>query len=760
MSSLGINFDNDMKVNEYMRVDYSHSSPTLIIDKPSDKSVALNFPSVDYVEKPSDKFTLTIDNIIADTINFDTQDGRKERKFTDDGIFGTKSDDWGHLPYYNNYVPIVTANYTKLDSTANNDTLHNSSSANCYTFINIDFNSTDNCIIQFKYIKTSTDNIKLGFTDDNSDLNAMNSNLFTLSELNINSSGIIKIVKIKDKIYFYLNDVWKATKDFTLDDNYVFSFNYNNKVFYFKEFSMSYIDNDYDINKNSFNVNLVDSSRSTEDNIIYNNNVQPIIGYDTCEYNDRILHNTPKGISKIDYLNKINNKDYFNQLALKPIVSTFPDTDIMLYNFYFGNDGNKSIIVDIIDDSTINLTTNKKLKTFFIDFNSSNNKLTLKYYEGHDLIEESEDIVQDSSKLTIGFVYRNYTEEIVQVYPCYYDNEDDDWYNFSGMMQNMNGNGIVKIREVSSGVKIFAEDLYNDNEYLPITILSDNVVYNRTSTTYNNNIYNFVGNSEIISNGWTNIYDANDSMDTFNLKHGGEFKGTYKIVNNNIKKDTPFTFNIGEFKIYFETTNIGEVMKLHYSMVINKSLTPVNSGDIYCPILNNSGDGNGNILLKLKIKTDNYSNDNPNTTELWIFDENNNTYHTMSLNPEDYSTDYNQNSISWDNPKYNGYFSRSFDVYDDISTEILTYSLIKSNAINNLMSDKSNIVSNPFDKGKIKMVFTSDLSTNLLFEFYDKDNYYGFKLADVSGSKLLYFTSNPNDNSFNSYDIQEYQMVI
>ena len=759
MSSLGINFDNDMKVNEYMKVDYSHSSPTLVIDKPSDKSVALNFPSVDYVEKPADKFTLTIDNIIADTINFDTQDGRKERKFIDDGIFGTKSDDWGHLPYYDNYVPIVTANYTKLDSTINNDTAH-TNSANCYTFINIDLDNTDDCIIQFKYIKASNDNINIGFTDDNSDLSTINTNLFSLSELGIDASGIIKIIKIKDKIHFYLDNVWKATEDFTLDDNYVFSFNYNNKVFYFKEFSMSYIDNDYDINKNSFNVNLVDSSRSTEDNIIYNNNVQPIIGYDTCEYNDRILHNTPKGISKIDYLNKINNKDYFNQLALKPIVSTFPDTDIMLYNFYFGNDGNKSIIVDIIDDSTINLTTNKKLKTFFIDFNSSNNKLTLKYYEGHDLIEESEDIVQDSSKLTIGFVYRNYTEEIVQVYPCYYDNEDDDWYNFSGMMQNMNGNGIVKIREVSSGVKIFAEDLYNDNEYLPITILSDNVVYNRTSTTYNNNIYNFVGNSEIISNGWTNIYDANDSMDTFNLKHGGEFKGTYKIVNNNIKKDTPFTFNIGEFKIYFETTNIGEVMKLHYSMVINKSLTPVNSGDIYCPILNNSGDGNGNILLKLKIKTDNYSNDNPNTTELWIFDENNNTYHTMSLNPEDYSTDYNQNSISWDNPKYNGYFSRSFDVYDDISTEILTYSLIKSNAINNLMSDKSNIVSNPFDKGKIKMVFTSDLSTNLLFEFYDKDNYYGFKLADVSGSKLLYFTSNPNDNSFNSYDIQEYQMVI
>ena len=237
-------------------------------------------------------------------------------------------------------------------------------------------------------------------------------------------------------------------------------------------------------------------------------------------------------------------------------------------------------------------------------------------------------------------------------------------------------------------------------------------------------------------------------MDTFNLKHGGQFKGLYRIVDNNNRKEIPFTFNIGEFKIYFEIADVGGIIQLHYTMVIDKSNTPVNSGDIYCPTSDNNINGNGNISLELKIKTDNYQNDNPNTTELWIFDEFNDTYHTMSLNPEDYSEDYSQYDLSWDNPKYNGYFSRSFDVYEDVSTKILTYSLIKSNVINTLMSNKSNIASNPFNNAKIKMVYTTDLSTNLLFEFYDNDNYHGFKIANISGTKMLYYTTKIDETGF------------
>ena len=81
------------RIKENLSVDYNiNTIPTLIVEKPPNENIALNFPSVDLVEKPSNKFSLSIDNIIADTDNFDDADIIDV--YTDDGMYSRGGDDW------------------------------------------------------------------------------------------------------------------------------------------------------------------------------------------------------------------------------------------------------------------------------------------------------------------------------------------------------------------------------------------------------------------------------------------------------------------------------------------------------------------------------------------------------------------------------------------------------------------------------------------------------------------------------------------
>ena len=753
MSSLGINFDNDMKVNEYMKVDYSHSSPTLVIDKPSDKSVALNFPSVDYVEKPADKFTLTIDNIIADTINFDTQDGRKERKFIDDGIFGTKSDDWGHLPYYDNYVPIVTANYTKLDSTINNDTAH-TNSANCYTFINIDLDNTDDCIIQFKYIKASNDNINIGFTDDNSDLSTINTNLFSLSELGIDASGIIKIIKIKDKIHFYLDNVWKATEDFTLDDNYVFSFNYNNKVFYFRELSMDYIDIDYDINKNDYNVKLVDSSQSTEDNIIYNNNVRPISNYDTGKFENRILYG--EVVEMYSNVLKNLNIDNFNELEIKPEKNDYWNSEYGVIEITTTYDDYSHVIIDIIDDTSITEYTN--MKSIIVTYDSYLGALNLVYYNGYDRIaycNAVDGISVVDGKGRIGLLYKKVNNEII-AYPCYYDYGGDEWIKFEDYFEedivSIPAEGIIRIREHTFEASLTVD--FKHNQILPVSMLKESVDYIRETSTYDNNIYNYKGSSELIANEIYHVQTENpEEVAHLSFTHGGKMTGNLKIFKDNNGSINPIEFTLGRLMFVFEvntmTSSSAEMyLKIYYfeNNIYQKTLLLT---DNYSTNLNN-GVWDFNISVDVSNYTDNY----PHSAEIKFY-ENNQVYKSYNLIPSSYDVSY----ISYFNDSSFYLTTRLFDsTYSSIL--IYTYNRIYNNAINALKNNKSEIVSNPFSNGKIKMVYTTDLSTNLLFEFYDDNNYHGFKIGVIDSKKCLYYTSEKNEIGFDANNIKNYQTVI
>ena len=173
------------RINENMSIDYkSNAHPTLIIDKPVGEAIALNFPSVDFVEKPSKDFSLKIENIISN-IN-DASQTTIDELFSDSGCYATKNYDWTITPDEVADM-IVNDEYTTLTS--------NDGEGLASPMIELD--KYDGVYVEFDYIHTADtgDSVKLMFVDDWNDDHSINNEIgYTLSDINVNRSGKIKII--------------------------------------------------------------------------------------------------------------------------------------------------------------------------------------------------------------------------------------------------------------------------------------------------------------------------------------------------------------------------------------------------------------------------------------------------------------------------------------------------------------------------------------------------------------------------------------
>lgn len=220
------------RINENMSVNYNiNPIPTLIVEKPTDENISLNFPSVDYVEKPSNNFTLSIDNIIADTDGFLDDEPTVNEVYVDTGIYGTKNYDW-----------IISS---KGDMIIDNEdtTFITDDGQEAFFYPNYEINYDDGIYVEFDYIKhTSDEDItnqkSIVIFDDYNSSEITNKQSWKFNTLGFNSSGKVKITIINDVITFYLNDVQKYTTTFSLDDDYRFGFIINDTILTYKNFTM------------------------------------------------------------------------------------------------------------------------------------------------------------------------------------------------------------------------------------------------------------------------------------------------------------------------------------------------------------------------------------------------------------------------------------------------------------------------------------------------------------------------------------------
>lgn len=769
-------FNNDMKINENMRVDYNHSSPTLVINKPSDKTIALNFPSVDYVEKPSENFSLTIDNIVADTIDFDTEDGRETVLFKDDGIFGTKNEEWGNLPS-NNYDHIVTSDYTKFDSTIDNDK-NKGDSGNCYGYPLYEFNADDNCIIEFEYFKSTNDNVGIGFCDDFSQITSANLNIFYLrTQLNITQSGIIKIVKIDDKIHFYLDNEWKATKSFTLDEDYYFIINYVDQTFYFRNLTMYSISDEYNLSKNDYNVALVDSALSTEDNIIYNDEVQPNVHYDNSKLNNRIT--MMNYVSNHD-TETLLNKELFNKLKIKAydlenISSNYITLCYLELNDFEDND-TFSLNAMNIEDGFIS--------SYFFHVHNNKSKITMTIFNGNNSSPNSkhQHTLDYDGKAEIRFSYYEennnyYLLPFIKI-DGYYELFIDDFNEYDEDDIKCLANGVVQIGQIPVTGTYYIEPFYDYSNSIDklehLTVINDYIDYSKTSTTYNNDYYTYDGKDFAIDSSYIKITTKEyNNLSEYNFKYGGLITGRTIIEYQGFTIEDTLSMELGELTFEYTVNSITPT-KCYYSYKVYITKLGDNGiikqGTTNCTYKSETS-GNGisykYVAFNFYISCD-YVDNNGNPINANVVAENftgNVLTHegTIYLNPSYYDTIYTNNNASPDNEYFNGainFYHNYGEVNDDINRvlSITTKKLTKNLAMDNFLADVPNLSTNPFNYGKLKIIYTTDRTNSTLFSFDSGNLKYRFYISKVDRLLLSEISNMEKNVSYNiNLEITNYE---
>ena len=750
-----IDLNNDMKINENMRVDYSQNTPTLVINKPSDKKIALNFPSVDYVEKPSDSFSLSIDNIIADTINFDTSEGRRDLLFEDTGIFGAKNNDWVNLPV-DNFYPIVTSNYTKLDSTINNDSLTKKTrSGDCYIYPYYPFDKNNNCIIELEYVKSSNDDVKIGFCDDFYPISSVNFNTYNINtDLGITESGIIKIVKLIDNIYFYFNNLLVGTYSFTLDDDYNFVIHYNNQIFCFKNFSIKEISTDYNLETNDFNVDLVDSDDAPIEGVL------PIVNYDTGSFNDVITlgeYIESLGIT----INDINN-NFFNSLKFKTPKSV-NDTGVG-YTFQLKglNTG------DTLYFKLMNNVHNIIYKVFRME----NGQLTFtktvtKDEYDHELHSKVLNYADDD--ILLGFFYRYVNNEwIIESY--YRDSstsnvweyiEGDDTPYYPADFYDSKIDGFVVYDTVLSsdtiedggGINLFL-GTYNNNNYnniqqaLGLQVLNLGFEYNKDGE-YDSSLYQFYGSRYYISNGIKTI-ETNEfnNLNEYNMQYGGNIKGKtcISIGEQPMEYDEEImTFDIDNYHMKWIFTNAGTLINpvIRFELYKGNTVQPMYSATDTYTTEKIQGDNNYYYHINFNINIVPLIADNILTGFVFSFKNNEDTtLYNLDL-------EYDSDGISIGNISFwHNYIFENFE-YDVTKNarrylSINTYDIINKGAVEDYNKEKVNFV-NPFNYNKMKIIFNSNTSNDGDLLSINVGNNI---IKVFINNKTIYYKINDSDTSY------------
>lgn len=223
------------RINENLEMDYKNNPiPTLIINKPKDKKISLNFPSTDYLEKPSNKFSLLIDNIIPDINKFD--EAEIKEVYTDNARLGNKNYDW--LTCQNSDVIVDDEDTTFI----------NNSDDTCYFRPNTEFDKGMGFYLEMNVKNITTDinstNITV-LTDTNK-----NKTLLELGEVlqsHIGEKNVsLKILLLDDYLYVYVNDEQVKNQEFVIfndetdGESYIVRieitgqkrFNYNNFIIY------------------------------------------------------------------------------------------------------------------------------------------------------------------------------------------------------------------------------------------------------------------------------------------------------------------------------------------------------------------------------------------------------------------------------------------------------------------------------------------------------------------------------------------------
>lgn len=220
------------RINENMSVDYNiNTIPTLIINKPIDEDIALNFPSVDYVEKPSTNFSLSIDNIVADTDGFSDDNPTINEVYVDIATYGVKNYDW------------IISSYGDMIVDNEDTTFITDNEREAFFYPNYEISYDNGVYIEFDYIKHSSDedvtNKKsIVIFDDYNSSEITNKQNWNFNTLGFNNSGRVKITIINGVITFYLDNIQKHIDDFSLDDDYRFGFIINDTVLTYKNFTM------------------------------------------------------------------------------------------------------------------------------------------------------------------------------------------------------------------------------------------------------------------------------------------------------------------------------------------------------------------------------------------------------------------------------------------------------------------------------------------------------------------------------------------
>ena len=274
------------RINENMSIDYkSNAHPTLIIDKPVGETIALNFPSVDFVEKPSKDFSLKIENIISN-IN-DASQTTIDELFSDSGCYATKNYDWTITPYEVADM-IVNDEYTTLTS--------NNGEGLASPMIELD--KYDGVYVEFDYIHTANtgNSVKLMFVDNwNNDHSINNEIGYTLSEIGVDRSGKIKMICLNNKLDFYLDNNKLRTLNWTLDDDFRFYISFNSCIFKFSNFLMFGLSHDFIDSATSTWRNQNSMDRIT-DGFHFNNDVNQ----ETIRYDESSM---PEDVNTVKYYN-------------------------------------------------------------------------------------------------------------------------------------------------------------------------------------------------------------------------------------------------------------------------------------------------------------------------------------------------------------------------------------------------------------------------------------------------------------------------
>lgn len=551
--------DNSMKINENMSIDYTHNSPTLVINKPSDKDIALNFPSVDYVEKPSNNFTLTINDLIADTAEF-TDGYVSETIFQDKGRFGIKNQNWALTPDLDNGYT-VNENYTELYSTVT----HN----DCYACPIMEFRKDDDFVITFDYIHTSLDN-RLCFIDDfNEETQANNIDAWTMSDLGISGNGKIRITKNDDVLKFYLNGSLVATETFTLDDDFRFYFNFNDNIFRFKNLKMNaLLPLFYRYNDGVYGEFI--TNRGMAQGVIQNNETLPAIDSFQGEYLNTIVNTCLD--SGIDY-----PSNYLFDIIYTPIIvdDTYVSDEPISYNDGDGNRGTK--IMDFhnsIDGLQfyISIYNNGTNDVYDLAFAMYQDDVETAFYKFIDGAEYTENEALENLKLNIypnilAFEYldEHYEFSVGEIYNEAYFEWEDSIVDFETITLTYNTIGDVEGGYIEYNTTYNKFSNLNTRYYAPISIkptvdnntmfiVGDSIIDLNISKTnsVHYELINFVyetDDKKILIN-FNEIYDGSDDF-KFEVEDDMLYIYTYSSGNLVLKDTRKFTIT-NNYSVGFE----------------------------------------------------------------------------------------------------------------------------------------------------------------------------------------------------------------